>query len=118
MINFLIVGFGGFIGSVARYFFGQIPVFASTAFPVSTLLLNFIGSFLIGIVNFSALDFKLKLFFKVGFCGGFTTFSTFSLEVINMIESGRILSAVVYCFASVLLSLFGAFLGFKISLSF
>ena len=118
MINFLIVGFGGFIGSVARYFFGYIPVFANLAFPVSTLLVNFIGSFLIGIINSSAIDFKLNLFFKIGFCGGLTTFSTFSLEVINMIETGKVFLAVVYCFTSILISVFGAFLGSKIILIF
>lgn len=118
MVNFLIVGFGGFIGSAARYLFGKIPVFASLEFPVSTLLLNFIGCLLIGIINSSSLDFKFNLFLKIGICGGFTTFSTFSLEMFNMIKSGETLLAIVYCFTSVLLGLVGIILGSKIMLNF
>ncbi len=118
MVDFLIVGFGGFIGSVARYLFGKIPVFASLGFPVSTLLLNFIGCLFIGIISSSALDFKFDLFLKIGICGGFTTFSTFSLEMFNMIKSGKTSLAIIYCFASVLLGLVGVVLGSKIRLNF
>lgn len=118
MVNFLLVGFGGFIGSAARYLFGKIPVFASLEFPVSTLFLNFIGCLLIGIIDCSALDLKFNLFLKIGICGGFTTFSTFSLEMLNMIKSGKISLAVVYCFASVLLGLVGVILGSKIRSNF
>ena len=113
MINLLLVGLGGFIGSVARYLFGQIPVFQSLAFPVSTLIINFVGSLLIGMISSLTPDFRLNLFFKIGLCGGFTTFSTFSLEIFNMIESGKIFPAGIYCFLSIALSLIGVFLGFK-----
>lgn len=95
MVNFLFVGFGGFIGSVARYLFSQILIFEGLAFPVSTLIVNFIG-----------------------LCGGLTTFSAFLLETFSMIESGKILLAGAYCFASVALSLAGVFLGFKMLANF
>lgn len=113
MINLLLVGLGGFIGSVARYLFGQIPIYESLAFPVHTLIINFVGSLLVGIISSLTPDFKLNLFFKIGLCGGFTTFSTFSLEMFNLIVSGKILLAGIYCFASIVLGLIGIFLGFK-----
>ena len=95
MVNFLFVGFGGFIGSVARYLFSQILIFEGLAFPASTLIVNFIG-----------------------LCGGLTTFSAFLLETFSMIESGKILLEGAYCFASVALSLAGVFLGFKMLANF
>ena len=118
MVNFLLVGFGGFIGSVARYLFSQIPIFEGLAFPVSTLIVNFIGSIIIGMISSLAPGFKFNLFFKIGLCGGLTTFSAFSLETFSMIESGKILLAVVYCFVSVALSLAGVFLGSKMLANF
>lgn len=115
MINFLLVGIGGFIGSCIRYLFVQIPVWGNIEFPVSTLLINFIGSFLIGIISFMSPSSPLNLFFKFGICGGFTTFSTFSLETFNMIESGKIFPAVSYSLASLVLCLIGVFLGKLVS---
>ena len=111
MINCLWVGIGGFIGSCLRYLFGQIPVFENLNFPLSTLLINFIGAFLIGLISQTSTNFNFNLFFKVGLCGGFTTFSTFSLETFTMIESGKMFLAIIYSLASVLLCLAGILVG-------
>ncbi|MDD6276295.1 MAG: fluoride efflux transporter CrcB, partial [Clostridia bacterium] len=107
MLNCIAVGVGGFLGSVLRYLFGKIPVKELTAFPVNTLLINVLGAFIIGCIaalcaRSNELDSRLLLLLKVGFCGGFTTFSTFSLETVELIDSGLWLYAVAY----VLLSLF------------
>ena len=82
MTNCIIVGLGGFLGAVARYLIGLIPINPQNGFPVKTLLINIAGAFVIGLVV--ALGAKkdwnpqLILFLKVGICGGFTTFSNFN----------------------------------------
>ena len=85
MLNCIAVGLRGFLGSVCRYLAGQIPLGRDWGFPVRTLAINLIGSFLIGAVTALALkraapDPRLVLFLKAGVCGGFTTFSSFALE--------------------------------------
>ena len=115
MINFLLVAFGGFIGSGMRYLFNQISIFKNISFPIATLIINFVGSFLIGIISSILPGSKFNLFFRVGVCGGFTTFSTFSLETFDMIESGEISFAMLYSLISVLLCFMGVFLGKSIS---
>ena len=81
---YLFVALGGAIGSVSRFLLGKLPVKAA-GFPVITLGINVVGAFCIGLIvaavgKHSGWDPRLVLFLKVGFCGGFTTFSTFSLE--------------------------------------
>ena len=115
MINFLLVAFGGFIGAGMRYLCSQISIFKSISFPIATLIINFVGSFLIGIISSISPGSKFNLFFRVGVCGGFTTFSTFSLETFDMIESGKIPLAIIYSSSSVLLCLIGVLLGKSIS---
>ena len=110
MINCLFVGIGGFIGSVCRYLIGLIPVSESTEFPIKTLCINVTGSFLIGLIAFSVqggknIDPRMVLFLKVGICGGFTTFSTFSLETFGLLQKGSTVTAAVYIICSVLLGL-------------
>lgn len=102
MLNCLVVGAGGFLGSVARYLMGLIPV--------PTICINIIGAFLIGVISAYALrdiqfDPRLLLFLRVGICGGFTTFSTFSLDTVEMLRTGAYLSAVLYMVLSVVLCL-------------
>jgi len=100
-MNVLIVGAGGFIGAVLRYLIGLIPLKQMTVFPVKTLCINIIGSFIIGLVTAYAVkhgEFRqsLQLFLKVGICGGFTTFSSFALETMNLLESGNSAYALLY----------------------
>lgn len=93
ILNCIIVTAGGGLGALSRYLFGFIPVKAVGDFPLSTMIIiNLAGSFLIGfIVSLSGktLGPKTVLFFKTGFCGGFTTFSTFSFENMMLIQSGH-----------------------------
>lgn len=113
MTNALFVGLGGLVGAILRYLLGLIPV-RQTPFP--TLCINVLGAFVIGLL--AALCEKNKinsqpllLFLKVGLCGGFTTFSTFSLETYDLLSSGHTAPAILYALLSVglcLLAIFGA----------
>lgn len=116
MINCVAVGVGGFVGAVARYLLGFIPLGQSSAFPFITLLINLIGSFAIGVISQLAAEkgsanTPLTLFLKVGVCGGFTTFSTFALESGTLIQNGKGILAAVYVISSVALCIAGAVLG-------
>ena len=111
-MNSLMVGLGGFIGANLRYWAGII-IPARGALPI-TFFIKIIGALLIGLVSGwamkSAPNPQLVLFLKVGLCGGFTTFSSFSLEAWQMIESGNAL-AVVYCVLSVILCIAAVVMG-------
>jgi len=117
MIKVLLVALGGAIGSVFRYVigFGVLAVFPKS-FPVGTLLVNIVGAFIIGVVSEFAykvtpIHSSLYVFITIGILGGFTTFSSFSLESVNMLEAGRIAAGAMYIIASVVLSLGGVLLG-------
>lgn len=115
MLNCLLVGLGGFIGAVLRYLVSLIPIKNPELFPIHTFIINVIGAFVIGCIAFAIsknqnIDPKLLLFFKVGICGGFTTFSTFSLETAELIKGGSIITALIYVFASVILSVLAVML--------
>lgn len=110
-MNILAVGLGGALGAVCRYLLGQIIPKLSSGFPLGTFAVNIIGCFAIGLVvglagRHSNIDSRLILFLQTGICGGFTTFSTFSLESLTLIEEGRITIGILYIVLSVLLGLF------------
>ena len=115
MMGVLCVGAGGFIGAVGRYGLGLVPL--APGLPLMTLLINFAGSVLIGAVveaaelAAGALPREAVLFLKVGLCGGFTTFSTFSLETLDLIEGGQYALASAYALASVILCVAGVLAG-------
>ena len=116
MINCIVVGIGGFIGTVCRYLIGMIPLKEGCEFPIKTLMINIAGSFLIGIIAALAiktdfLDSRTILFLKVGICGGFTTFSSFALETADLMKDGKIHLAVIYTVLSVLLGVLAIFAG-------
>lgn len=100
---------GGALGAVGRYTISLIPV--KTQFPILTLITNLIGAFIIGLIVGITENYNCSkntvLFWKVGICGGFTTFSTFSLEAYNMFEN----KALGYCSLYVLLSVVGCVIG-------
>ena len=115
--NFLIVGLGGFLGSMLRY--GAGVLIKSLSFPVATFAVNIIGCFVIGLVYGMSLknpDFSLnwKLFLATGICGGFTTFSAFSVEGVQMLQQGRYLIFFLYFALSIILGLAATWLGVRI----
>lgn len=113
MGKWIVVGLGGALGAMGRYSISLLPV--KTSFPWLTLITNLAGAFLIGcIVGISAEKAwpeKWTLFWKTGVCGGFTTFSTFSLEAWNLLENGKTIQVGAYILLSVLLCLLGVGLG-------
>ncbi|MBQ1381829.1 MAG: fluoride efflux transporter CrcB [Ruminococcus sp.] len=117
-MGFLFVALGGALGSVLRYTISLIP--CKTDFPFITLITNFIGAlaigFVIGIVNEKSPN--AFLFWKTGVCGGFTTFSTFSLEAFTLFEKKMFFLGGLYVLLSVGLCLAGVLLGKKLSYIF
>jgi fluoride exporter len=113
----LLVASGGAIGSVARYLVGVGMARAfGVAFPYGTLAVNVIGGFLMGLfIELLARRFEgspeLRLFIAIGILGGFTTFSSFSLDVAVLWERGDFAIALFYVLASVILSIGALFLG-------
>lgn len=114
MLNCVIVGLGGFIGTVLRYLIGVIPVKETTTFPIKTFIINIVGAFVIGLIaTFAAknsdINPRLILFLKVGLCGGFTTFSTFALETSDLISKGNVITAFMYVILSVIIGILMVF---------
>lgn len=114
----LYVALGSAIGGVSRYLIGGlVQRMLDTGFPAGTLLVNISGSFLLGAIIRYALETpsltpEVRAFLTIGFCGGYTTFSTFSYEAVALLKDGEWGRAGVYITASVILSLMGTFLGF------
>ena len=113
MSRFLWVALGGAAGAMLRYAISLIPVRGS--FPVLTLITNLLGALLIGFIagaaELASPSPNLILFAKTGLCGGFTTFSTFSLESYTLLKAGQKGTAALYILFSVGLCLLGVWLG-------
>ena len=114
----LAVAAGGATGSVARYVLGTLLMRVSSGFPVSTLLINVAGSFLIGLLArlFDAPDQNqvLRAALTVGICGGFTTFSTFSAETVTLLQQGKAGRAALYVTVSLVLGVLATFAGLAV----
>ena len=114
MAECLFVGIGGFIGSVCRYLIGLIPLSPSNGFPVKTLVINIAGAFAIGLIAAAAaknadISPRIVLLLKTGICGGFTTFSTFALEISDLIRGGSWAAAAAYMLLSLILGVAAVF---------
>ena len=114
--NLILVGVGGAIGAILRWAISlAIP---TQSFPWATLIINIIGSFCIGIIFGLVLQQQLSdqgsLFLATGLCGGFTTFSAFSLETVGLLQSGKTAMAMGYVIASVLIGIGMSWLGIKL----
>lgn len=121
MKQLLLVGFGGFFGSIARYWMSKLNLtWDFHSIPMGTLAVNIIGSFLIGFMlgifmNSNLLHTNLKLFLVVGFCGGFTTFSSFTNENFLLLQNGQYLTALIYIGGSIMIGILAVFAGFLIA---
>ena len=117
MIRTVLVAVGGLLGSVGRYWLsGAVQRLNGTDFPFGTLAVNIVGSFIVAFVMVLSIErgtigANVRLFLTVGFCGGFTTMSTFSWETLALARDGQTAFALANVAASVGASLTAAWLG-------
>ncbi len=130
-MNLILIAIGGALGSVARYLLSQATtnlIKASNylakfpqSFPWGTFVVNVMGSMFAGVLyyfvikNFDNFDLRLKNFLFVGFLGGFTTFSAFSLDFFRLITASQYLQALLYAVSSLIVSIAALFFGFYAS---
>lgn len=121
MNNILLVGLGGFIGSVARYQLGGwiMQLAAPSRLPYGTFAVNIVGCLIIGLLagvaeRYAVFSAGTRLFLFTGLMGGFTTFSTFGLDSVQLLRRGDLWFAAAYAGASVVLGIAAVGLGFKL----
>lgn len=124
MKNYIIVAAGSAIGGMARYFLSNfVYKFLIPIFPYGTLTVNFTGSFLIGLVIFyldanKLISSETKIFLTIGFCGGFTTFSTFAYETFMLIQNSQYIMAFLNVLLNLILTISAVILAYIISQKF
>ena len=121
MLTYIYIGIGSAIGGTLRYWLSNntyklLPL----NFPYGTLLVNVTGSFILGMIMFYFNDKELlnpqfRIFLTIGFCGGFTTFSTFSLETMNLFHDAQYFYGILNVILSVILCLFGVYLAYIVT---
>ncbi len=119
MSAFFLIAIGGALGSVARYYASRFLMeLSGGTFPVGTMFVNITGAIVIGFIAALAapespffISPQARLFLMTGICGGYTTFSTFSLETVALLNDGQWLSASVNAVGSVILCLVAVWLG-------
>lgn len=119
-MNLLIIGFGGALGAMLRYLSTMAAVrLFGPGFPWGTAFVNVAGSLIMGAATVVLIEAgearpQIALFVMTGVLGGFTTFSAFSLDTAQLIETGRTGAAAAYVLGSVALAIFGLFIGFAL----
>jgi len=123
-MHYLVIALGGALGAVSRALVSaQMTKLLGTGFPFATLAVNLIGSFAMGLFAVIILDYlKMTGYWRelimVGFLGAFTTFSTFSIEGMNLLHSGQFGAAIFYFVSSVLGCVLACFLGWYLAKMF
>ena len=120
--TWLAVAVGGALGSLARFWLAAaMTMLTGPRFPWGTLLINILGSFIIGLVAAVTMaparipmHPDIRVFLMVGICGGFTTFSAFSLQTLELLQAGEVAPALGYILGSVVLCVLGTFAGWTL----
>jgi CrcB protein len=121
MFNYILVSAGAAFGGALRYGISTyIQKHISVIFPYGTLVVNIVGSFILGFVMFylnekELIGSEFRLFLTIGFCGGFTTFSTFSYETMKLFRDAEVGLAIYNVMLNVVLCLIGIYLAYLIS---
>lgn len=115
--DLLLVGLGSGLGGMCRYLVSQLLVTTQNGFPWGTFTVNIVGSLLIGLLwglssRLPSLSPVLTLLFMVGFCGGFTTFSTFSREGLSLLQTQNYTLFLLYTLGSVVLGILAVMMGY------
>lgn len=118
---YIAIGIFGMVGALLRYYLGvAIHIGWVYSFPLGTLIINWVGTLVLGWFTYYVSQLKcpewIRLGFGVGLIGSFTTFSTFSVETLNLLNNGLIVHALLYVLLSLLGGLFFSFLGYKMSM--
>lgn len=117
----LLAGLGGFIGTCCRFLTNRLYLsYFNTSLPVATFTVNILGCLILGLVlglmnKAGIVSPKLNAFLIVGFCGGFTTFSTFSYETFSLGMNGESLISLLYVVASLIIGLLAVWFGLVIT---
>lgn len=116
LLSFVLVAVGGAVGSAARYGVALVGLRFGLQFPIGTLTANVLGCLIIGFISQIAvkndvLSPEMRLFLAAGFCGGFTTFSTFMLEITSLLEYHKIVTAALYVGVSAVGGLLAVYAG-------
>ena len=122
-MTWLLVGLGGALGSVARHGLNHVihQRSLSSTFPLGIFVINISGSILIGVLagilasGRTHLSYEIRTFLIVGVLGGFTTFSSFSLDTFALIRDGHVIQAALNVLGQVALSLLGVWAGYRIA---
>ena len=111
----IFVCIGGFFGAMARYYLSkQIDKITYLSFPIATFIVNIIGCFLIGVILNFDFSQSIYLLVAIGFLGAFTTFSTFAVEVVQLLEKKKYVVAVAYIVSSGVIGISGTIMGLYI----
>lgn len=119
MKDLLFVGLGGMIGSLIRFSISKIN-FINSAFPINIFLINILGCFLAGLFFKYSLSVDRNIsitinhFLIIGFCGGFTTFSAYSLDSLNLLSEGKFILQAIYLILSSTIGILFCYLGMNI----
>jgi CrcB protein len=119
--KYIFIGFGGFLGAVSRYFIKNIHIYHyREVIPINTLIINVVGSFLIGLLLTIAfeiweMDDHIRLGVTTGFLGAFTTFSTLCKDTVQLLKNGDYYSAISYLTMSTVLGLIAVYLGIVVA---
>ncbi len=121
----LIVMAGGALGTLARYLISLAALPISQSLPWGTIIINIVGSFIIGLFGTLTLAHgrypvseNVRLFVMIGVCGGFTTFSSFSLQTLDLLRNGAVVRAAINVVGSVVLCVLAVALGYYIAAQF
>ncbi|MCH5224701.1 MAG: fluoride efflux transporter CrcB [Muribaculaceae bacterium] len=117
----LLAGVGGFIGTCCRYLTNRLYLtYFQSTLPLATFTVNILGCFILGLIlgllnRAGIVSQEVNAFLIVGFCGGYTTFSTFSYETLNLGMNGELLTSLLYVGASIIIGLIAVWLGIVVA---